>query len=406
MNARMAIATTTMMLAVLSAGPSASGQNCSERRLVTELGQRVQVARTLTPANRTLTVSASIQVRYIRVRLERTDPGTCRDWLLVLRADDLRILQTLTAADFAQAASRWTLRLPSRAIRISLDGCPTGSPSFKIDEHLEVPHKSDSRFFSTKVDDREDWAALYTGAPPEFRRFGDALGFFTGAWDRRVWACSGVMLTDTLFLTNWHCGGPNTVQGPDGTDVPFRDDLRWNDLVRRDALVDLSWDDDAISQDYSVAGVPAKKMELDYAVLRLVPMPTAVRLPRLRIATAAVTSGSELVLAHHPLGAPKQASWLSCRADDVKQAGWKDGRPTEFTHTCDTEGGSSGSPVFTTDGALVGLHHLGFAFAPDCSSSDRRNKAVHIGCILNDLPADLRNEIAPGATTFACPSSQ
>jgi hypothetical protein len=389
---------------VLFCRPELSGQaNCSERRLVTELGQRVQAARGLSPSSRTLTLNAATtKVRYMRVRLERVDSGTCHDWLLVMRADDLRILETLTDADFAQAASRWTLRLPSRTIRISLAGCPMGGPTFKIDEHLEVPEKSDSRFFSAK-DDVPDWKPLYE-VPGQFREFGDSLGFFTSAWDRQVWVCSGVLLTDTLFITNWHCGGPTTVRAADGSEAPFRDDLRWNDVIRRDALVDLSWDEDAISQDYSVAAVAAQNPDLDYAVLRLVPLPTATRVPRVRLATAAVAEGTELILAHHPLGEPKQASFLACVADDVRRPGWRSGDITEFTHTCDSEGGSSGGPVFNTRGELIGLHHLGFTFASDCSS-DKRNKAIHIGCILKDLPANIRNEIAPGRT-FTCPSSR
>jgi V8-like Glu-specific endopeptidase len=61
----------------------------------------------------------------------------------------------------------------------------------------------------------------------------------------------------------------------------------------------------------------------------------------------------------HPGGEPKQVSFIACEAiqDPV------DGRgpETDFTHTCDTAGGSSGAPVFDLQGRLVGLHHYGFA---------------------------------------------
>jgi hypothetical protein len=396
-------AASVVLATVLLSGSIGSAQsNCSERRLVTELGERVRTARQLGPDSRAFTITArTATVAYVRVRIERLDPGSCRDWLVVLRGDDFRILQTFTADDFEADTSRWTLRLPSRAIRLSLVGCGRDVPTFNVDEHLEVPRKSDSRFFSTKDRNVEDWTALYN-APPRFRELGDALGIFTSAWGDQLWVCSGLLLADRLFLTNWHCGGPNTYRAAGGTEQAFPDDWRWNDLVRRDALVDLSWDGDALSQDYSVASVLAKNRELDYAVLELAPQPSAIRLPRVRLAAGLVPSTSELVLLHHPLGEPKQVSFVGCVADDVRRPGWKAAAITEFTHTCDTEGGSSGGPVFTTSGEVVGLHHLGFHFASDCSSSDERNKAIHIGCVMKDLPDALRTRIAPGAT-FTCP---
>jgi hypothetical protein len=74
---------------------------------------------------------------------------------------------------------------------------------------------------------------------------------------------------------------------------------------------------------------------------------------------------------------------------DRDRSSWRprtDGGPTDtdFTHNCDTEGGSSGAPIFTEQGALVGIHHLGFDKLSD-GTCDKKNKGVHIGGILDHL---------------------
>jgi hypothetical protein len=75
----------------------------------------------------------------------------------------------------------------------------------------------------------------------------------------------------------------------------------------------------------------------------------------------------------------------SCRIRNASYKNWRSaGATTDFSHNCDTEGGSSGAPVFTPGGALVGLHHLGFALGDD-QQCDKVNKAVHIQVILDDI---------------------
>ena len=55
---------------------------------------------------------------------------------------------------------------------------------------------------------------------------------------------------------------------------------------------------------------------------------------------------------------------------------------TDLSHSCDTEGGSSGSPVFTAQGKVIALHHFGIGGAfPD------RTRAVLMTRILADLHA-------------------
>jgi len=65
--------------------------------------------------------------------------------------------------------------------------------------------------------------------------------------------------------------------------------------------------------------------------------------------------------------------------------GWRNAAAkTEILHSCDTEGGSSGAPVFDEEGNLAALHHLGYETPPG-GKCDYQNKAVKILDILGFL---------------------
>ena len=60
----------------------------------------------------------------------------------------------------------------------------------------------------------------------------------------------------------------------------------------------------------------------------------------------------------HPAGESKQVSRVDCKVQGVDLIGRSTDK-TDFGHTCDTLGGSSGSPVLDPAHLeVVGLHHL------------------------------------------------
>lgn len=86
-----------------------------------------------------------------------------------------------------------------------------------------------------------------------------------------------------------------------------------------------------------------------------------------------------LYIPQHPSGDVKQVSVMDCRVSSPVLDG--DAPGSDFGHQCDTQNGSSGSPVLDMNHQVVGLHHLG-----GCGSGGGENQAVLMSRILPLLP--------------------
>jgi S1-C subfamily serine protease len=195
------------------------------------------------------------------------------------------------------------------------------------------------------------------------------------------WCCSGVVIGPDLVMTNWHCGGPPAAAG--ATALPASQ--FWSPAICRDTVMDLSWDNDGESRELQCVTVAARNQDRDFAILRTRALgPGPGRPARLRVAP--VASGNDLRVLHHPECRPKQIT-DGCSVIDATRASWVGGRPgVDFTHKCDTQGGSSGGPIFDAEGRVVGLHHLGFDETEDTYLKAKKlNVAVRMDAILGFL---------------------
>jgi hypothetical protein len=86
---------------------------------------------------------------------------------------------------------------------------------------------------------------------------------------------------------------------------------------------------------------------------------------RLQLDVRAPRAGEELYVPQHPGGDPTKISMNSpgerngnCKVVDPSYQGYEEG--TDLSYYCDTEGGSSGSPVLSrSTNGVIGLHHFG-----------------------------------------------
>jgi V8-like Glu-specific endopeptidase len=352
-------------------------------KLVTELGHREQVPDDFAPVGGGVFAypsPAQDNARYVRTRFSVSNVPDC-EWFFTVRDGVQRPIQVFGRNDFRDVTTRWTHRVNGTQALFDLVPCDGGrGPTIKFLEYIWMPETAEHPYYSL-----QSTLPAYreiTAVDTALRRLGDVAAFLAASWERASWACSGVMLTPTLLLTNWHCGGPPTLP-----DKGF-----WNPDIRRDTLVDLSFDGDTLSRELQVhdlATTPNKN--LDFVVLRTAAIDNLGPVRPVKLATTDPAANDEIRVVHHPAGKIKQLSW-NCVVRQASYKGWQNEAVlSEFTHVCDTEGGSSGAPVLNLRGELVGLHHLGFDFDQQtCRQIDRENKAVKISAILDAIKIDKR----------------
>jgi V8-like Glu-specific endopeptidase len=177
--------------------------------------------------------------------------------------------------------------------------------------------------------------------------------------------CTGFLVDEATLLTNEHC---------------INSEESCATLV---ALFGYQFDaDDSLNfgKQYTCAGFDSSKVnfELDASLVSLHGAPGA-EWGVVNLGMAGADIGAPLALIQHPGGEPKQVSFIQCSA--LAQPVDGRGTGTDFTHTCDSAGGSSGAPVFDAGGHLVGLHHYGFAEAQVQEWTE--NRAVRLERIRN-----------------------
>jgi len=100
------------------------------------------------------------------------------------------------------------------------------------------------------------------------------------------------------------------------------------------------------------------------------------------LSNRAPLKGESLYIIEHPNGEPKVLIEKGCAVSTVNAPG-EFGGNSDFGHTCDTEVGSSGSPVFDSTHGVIGLHHLGFI--REDSRWKRENRAVSMDLLSRGL---------------------
>ncbi len=364
-------------LATAPIAPLNAQQACPDGRPpVTQFGQRLSDGEQLRDTPLDVDLSVLPRLRYLRLRL--TLETNVPNWSLVVRNHSGRALNVFDASSFGALPaatqgpwSRWTDRIDGAFAQVDLLSRGQFMPRIRLDEYIAVEADVKHPYYSYQDENARKIEPLYAGMSLDLTRLGDAVGMFFAGRRGFVWACSAIAVTPSLVMTNWHCGAP-----PGSADIDY-----WNASVCDATIIDFSWDDDERSREFGCEEVlPARSKDLDVVFLRVQAIDRAdVLRPAALLNRAPVDE--PIMLVHHPEALPKQIS-RNCRAlRPSEQLG-----PDRFAHTCDSETGSSGAPVFDELGRVIGLHNEGFTRDPKtCQPIDSLNKAIRIDRILEWL---------------------
>lgn len=315
--------------------------------------------------------SSFIRIHFTGIRLEGDGAGTVR-----VLGRNAEILAQWTFREFAARAERWTQLLPN---------------GYAVVQAVHEDDRPVRLQFTIKAAARESRGGTVLSRQDPLRMrdkdiaqyAGDAalmavaksvakLSFPDGD---KLATCTGFMITPDLLLTNHHC--VSTIDTCFGTVTLFG--------YQRDAAGQL-----LPARQYDCLAVIQTSSKHDYSLLQIDGSPGAAgEWGVLKFnASSSLASGQPLYLVQHPAGEPKRVARDECHVSTPKAPGSLASLQSDFGHKCDTESGSSGSPVFDLSHRVVGLHHLGFdGKVPRWS---RENRAVYIGPILKEIEGFLR----------------
>jgi hypothetical protein len=131
---------------------------------------------------------------------------------------------------------------------------------------------------------------------------------------------------------------------------------------------------------------------LDYTLFTLGGSPEATW-GELVPTTQFTAEGDQIWFIQHPGGGVKKVGYYEdaahtvlCKTDGVNQNISGAAANSQMTYGCDSEGGSSGSPIIdASTGRAVALHHFGGVSSSPClnSGTQMSNICAHAGALLN-----------------------
>jgi len=301
---------------------------------------------------------------FLRFHIVSRELPQSSRWSLVVKDGSGDVIDELTNEDFLGhllAGGVWTKMIHGNTVEMELKSEDDISRlKLAIDRYNSRSFNPTVKALTSSTDRRVDLARTYPPTNP-FYVYSKPIAFvyFLTAKTQKESNCTGFLLSPSLILTNQHC-----INDPGQL---------------RTAYIRFGYETDRpLLPTYATTQIVLQDEDLDFSLLRLDGDASAWL--QTAIDPNPVKKNQLLILIQHPDGRPKFLAERGCQID-ASDASEKNGNNTDFVHLCDSEGGSSGSPVMDKGtGKVVGLHHLGTNLA---DKTKNLNFAVKICNVLN-----------------------
>ena len=305
-------------------------------------------------------------VPTIRVHFDQIMDTGGGDYEVVFRDIDYKVIGIVSSSDFARNSDYWSDWLPRGYVAISVRRLTSTIPAlrFQIDKVVfgargpKVESVVGERDFDypASFDDERLWSSARSVAK---------LSFVVGDEAK---TCTGFMISANELVTNEHCV--------------------WNEAICRSLLAIFGYEYDRRFKlqngvPYHCEGIVGQpNAEADFVILKLRGDP-GHKWGHLDLEDAGLRPGEPLIIVQHPSGEVKRVVMKGCEVK-TEEAPNRDGVLNDFGHSCDTDTGSSGSPILSRNYLVVGLHHLGFDQQDPRWNNE--NRGVHSSKILASIP--------------------
>ena len=302
---------------------------------------------------------------FFRIHLDHIAFPANANFTITVLGRNNEVLTQIAPADLSGKLSYWTDELPGTyaLVKVTHAKPAIGQLQFRFAEF--GVQAQGGRFLSIRDLNNPKDEPLYKAAGDrKLMDVAKAVAKISYVKNGTMLSCTGFLVAKDLMLTNQHC----LDSSPECETV----------VVRFGYEIDANRVEQPVEKQHCIR-IEASDKGLDFTLLRLTGTP-GVTWGHLTLETSVPIQGAKFIIVHHPGGMPKRVTIKDC-ADtgeapvDGNQAGLK----SDIDHMCDTEDGSSGSPVFDAEYRVVALHHLGFSELPPGKQGDRNNQAVLIG---------------------------
>lgn len=296
---------------------------------------------------------------FVRFRLDDISDASPGNYRLVVRDIDHNVLARIDLATLEGKSTYWSDIFYTDYVLMQVektDGQPLSGLSFAMREFVV---EGGGRIKLESHDGSPVWVDIYKTHSDEIWELSRSIAKLSIPQGTRNRACSGFLIGPNRLITNQHCVENSEQCKAMVIIFGYEFDRR---VVRQPGV------------QYRCAGLLGTPNKALYFTVLEVAQGNRDISEWGQLELSAEPASGKLFIIQHPGGDLKKVVQKDCEVT-TRDAENRRGEQNDFGHKCDTEDGSSGSPVFDSMHRVIGLHHLGWE--KDIPHWSDENRAVH-----------------------------